>query len=131
MTNVATVQALFDAFANRDTVAIRRLFDPQIESVQNDGFPNGGRHVGADTVLKDVFARFGTEWSAWRAVVTEWLDAGETVVALGEYCGTHQATGRSMTAAFAHVYDVRDGRITRFRQYTDTALVRDTMQRTL
>ena len=129
MSNVRTVQALYDAFARRDADAIRRLFDPKIEWVQNAGFPNGGRHVGADTVLNEVFARFRTEWSSWGAVVTEWLDAGDMVVALGEYRGTHKTTGRSMTAAFAHVYDVRDGRITRFRQYTDTAVIRDAMSR--
>ena len=57
------------------------------------------------------------------AVVHEWLDAGETVVVLGEYRGTCWATGRSMTAAFAHVYKLRDDRIFRFQQYTDTAKV--------
>jgi uncharacterized protein len=128
MTNLQTVQTLYDAFARRDADAIRGLFHPRIEWVQNDGFPNGGRHVGADIVLNDVFARFRTDWSAWQALVTEWVDAGDTVVALGEYRGTHKATGRSMSAAFAHVYDVRDGRVTRFRQYTDTAVIRDAMR---
>jgi hypothetical protein len=127
MTNLQIVQQLYDAFARRDADAIRRIFHPQIEWVQNDGFPNGGRHVGADTVLNDVFARFRTDWSAWQAPVHEWLDAGDTIVAIGEYRGTHKATGRSMTAAFAHVYDLRDGRITCFRQYTDTAVIRDAM----
>ena len=128
MTNLQTIQALYDAFARRDTDTIRRLFHPQIEWVQNDGFPGGGRHVGADAVLNDVFAKFRADWSAWHAPVAEWLDAGETIVAIGEYRGTHKKTGRSMTAAFAHVYDVKDGRITRFRQYTDTAVVRDAMK---
>jgi len=43
----------------------------------------------------------------WQAVVHQWLDAGETIVALGEYRGVYKATGRSTTAAFAHVYDLR------------------------
>ena len=78
-------------------------------------------------MLNDVFAKFRVEWNSWRAVVHEWLDAGDTVVALGEYQGTHKATGKSTVAAFAHVYDVRGGRIVRFRQYTDTVKVRDAM----
>ncbi len=49
-------------------------------------------------------------------------------MALGEYRGTHKQTGRSTVAAFAHVYDLRDGRITRFRQYTDTAMVAEAMR---
>ena len=129
MSNVAVIRDLYAAFAARDVERIRRLFHPDIEWIQNEGFPGGGRHVGAHAVLNDVFAKFRAEWSSWAAPVHEWLDAGDTVVALGEYHGTHKGTGRSVVAAFAHVYDVRDGRITRFRQYTDTAMVRDAMGR--
>lgn len=121
--NLATVQSLYQAFAARDRARILELFHPEIEWIQNDGFPNGGRHVGATTVLDEVFARFRTEWESWQAVVDRWLDAGEAVVALGEYLGTHKVTGKSMRAAFAHVYWVREGRIVRFEQYTDTLRV--------
>jgi ketosteroid isomerase-like protein len=127
MTNVAIVQQLYDAFARRDAGAIRELFDAGIEWIQNEGFPGGGRHVGPDAVLNDVFAKFRVEWEWWRAVVHEWLVAGDTVIALGEYRGTHKATGKSTVAAFAHVYDLRGGRIVRFRQYTDTVKVRQAM----
>jgi ketosteroid isomerase-like protein len=127
VSNVSIIQDLYAAFAVRDVDQIRRLFDPQIEWNQNAGFPNGGRHVGADVVLNDVFGRFRSEWSAWKVVVHEYLDAGDVVIAIGDYHGTYKATGRSMTAAFAHVYDVRDGRITRFRQFTDTAMLRAAM----
>lgn len=128
MSNVQTVQRLYDAFARRDADTIRRLFHPDIEWIQNEGFPGGGRHVGADAVLNDVFAKFRVEWAEWKAVVVEWLAAGPTVIAIGEYCGTHKVTGRSAVAAFAHVYDLREGRIVRFRQYTDTAKVAEAMK---
>jgi uncharacterized protein len=120
---IPLVQRLYGAFAARDAAAIRDIFHPDIEWIQNDGFPNGGRHVGAETVLNEVFPRFRTEWSEWRVTIDEYLDASPTVIALGHYHGTHKATGRSMKAAFAHLYDVRDGRIVRFRQYTDTLMV--------
>ena len=59
--------------------------------------------------------------------MTEWIDAGDTVVALGAYAGTHAATGRSMRAAFAHVYRVESGRIVRFQQFTDTHALRSAL----
>jgi ketosteroid isomerase-like protein len=127
MTNLQLIQHLYTAFAARDTATLLQLFHPDIEWIQNDGFPNGGRHVGAATVLDDVFAKFRTDWSAWQAPVHQYLDAGDTIIALGEYRGTHKQTNKPMTAAFAHVYDVKDGRITRFRQYTDTAQIRAAM----
>lgn len=127
MNHLALVQRLYDAFAQRDWATIRELFAPDIEWIQNEGFPGGGRHIGTDAVLNTVFAKFRDEWDSWRAVVTEWLDAGDAIVALGEYRGTHRATGKIAVAAFAHVYEVREGRITRFRQFTDTAKIRDAM----
>jgi len=127
MNNVTLIQSLYDAFGKHDWPTIRKLLAPDIEWIQNEGFPGGGRHVGVDTVLENVLANFRTNWISWQAVVSEWLDAGQTIVALGEYRGTHRATGKSTVAAFAHVYEVRAGRIARFRQYTDTAMIRSAM----
>jgi ketosteroid isomerase-like protein len=123
MSNLATVQGMYRALGRGDLAAVREIFDPAIEWIQCEGFPGGGRYVGADAVLSGVFAKFGADWVDWQAVVHQWLDAGETVVALGEYRGTYKATAKSTIAAFAHVYDVRGGRIVRFRQYADTAKV--------
>lgn len=123
MSNVDVVKKMYEAFGRRDRDAILALFAPDIEWVQNEGFPGGGRHVGAEAVLKDVFAKFRQVWDVWQAPVSEWLDAGEVVVAVGEYRGTYKATGRSMTAAFAGLYRVRGGRIVQFRQFTDTAKI--------
>lgn len=125
---LAIVRAMYDAFGRRDTDEVRRLLDPEIEWVQNEGFPDGGRHVGVEAVLEGVFARFRREWRAWRAHVEEWHEAGGTVIAIGAYRGVNIATSRHVDAAFAHVYDVRDGRIVRFRQFTDTALIERAMR---
>jgi ketosteroid isomerase-like protein len=125
MTNLAVVQKMYRALARKDLGAVREIFHPEIEWIQNAGFPGGGRNVGADAVLQGVFVRFGADWLDWQADVQQWLDAGETIVALGQYRGTFKATGKSTNAAFAHVYDLKDGKIVRFRQYADTATVRD------
>ena len=42
-------------------------------------------------MLTDVFAKFREEWDMWQAVVSEWLDAGEAIIAIGEYRGTLKA----------------------------------------
>lgn len=126
--NLQIVQQLYLAFAKKDRETILRIFSPDIEWVQNEGFPGGGRHLGATAVLDGVFARFRVEWETWEAPVHEWLDAGDTIVAIGEYRGKHKQTGKSMRAAFAHVYRVSNGRITRFQQFTDTAMVAAAMR---
>jgi hypothetical protein len=49
------------------------------------------------------------------------------VVSLGAYSGTFKATGKAMTAPFAHAWIVRGDRISRFIQYTDTIKIREAM----
>jgi hypothetical protein len=121
--NLEIVQRLYEAFAARDRETIIEIFDPEIVWIQNKGFPGGGTHVGAESVLRDVFAPFRVHWESWEADVSRWIEDGEIVVALGEYRGVNKATGKSMKAAFAHAYWICDSRIVRFQQYTDTLMV--------
>lgn len=100
---------------------MRRLLHPDVEWIQCAGFPGGGRWKGVDAVFEKVFGALSSAWSTWRAEVDEVLDAGDEIVVLGKYAGTHAATGKSMTALFAHVYRVEAGRVVRLRQITDTA----------
>ncbi len=130
MSNLEIVKRLYTAFRERDTNTILEIFDPKIEWIQNEGFPGGGRHVGSDTVINDVFAKFRHDWETWQVVVDEWLDAGDAIIALGEYRGTHKSTSKSMTAAFAHVYKLKNSRVVRFQQYTDTLKIASAIQPT-
>jgi ketosteroid isomerase-like protein len=50
------------------------------------------------------------------------------VVSLGTYSGTFKKTGRSFSAAFAHVWTVRGDKLARFNMHTDTAKVLEAMQ---
>ncbi len=118
--NVGKVRDLYTAFSERDEMSIRRLLHEDIEWIQCRGFPGGDHHHGIDAVVKKVYDGLQREWNDWRVDIDELLDAGGSVVALGRYSGKHVETGRSMDAVFAHVYDIEGGKITRFRQYTDT-----------
>jgi ketosteroid isomerase-like protein len=123
--SLGVVKSLYEALAAQDEVRIMDLLHPEVEWIQNEGFPGGGRRLGAKTVLSEVFGRLARDWEGWGADVQEWLDvpAQGTVIALGAYRGTCRRTGRPMRAVFAHVYRVMDGRIYRFEQYTDTAKI--------
>ncbi|MFL6260369.1 MAG: nuclear transport factor 2 family protein [Thermoanaerobaculia bacterium] len=123
--NLGVVKSFYEALAAQDEIRILDILHPDVEWIQNEGFPGGGRRLGAKTVLTEVFGRLARDWEGWGADVQEWLDvpAEGTVMALGVYHGTCRRTGRSMRAVFAHVYRVQDGRIYRFEQYADTAKI--------
>jgi ketosteroid isomerase-like protein len=122
VTPLEAVQTLYRAFAVRDRNVIFELLHDQVEWVQNEGFPGGGRHVGAVHVLDDVLSQFRRDWTDFGAHVQEWIADGDRVVAIGEYRGTFSTTGCPVVAAFAHVYTVTNSKIVRFRQFTDTAM---------
>lgn len=125
--NVEAAREMYRLFERRDNEGIRNLFAPDIKWIQMEGFPGGGRYVGADAIFDGVFFGFREEWEGWRAVVETFLDAGKSVVVLGFYEGTYMNTGRSTRAEFAHVLEFENDRIARFVQYTDTFKVAEAM----
>ena len=51
----------------------------------------------------------------------EFVAQGDKVVVLGHYVWHVKATGKVWESDFAHVVSVRDGKVRRFQEYTDTA----------
>lgn len=122
MSNLEIVQRSYDAFERGDLAAVLTDLDPEIEWHQAQGLPHGGLYRGRDEVSRNVFEPLDAEWwSEFSAVPDEFLDAGEQVVALGRYRGTAKGTGKLLDVPFVHVWTLRDGRATRFRQFLDTA----------
>lgn len=123
--NVDVVRSAYDAFAAGDVPAVLAVMDPRIEWNEAENFPyaDGNPYVGPSAVAEGIFARIGEEWEYWSLAIDDLLDAGENVVALGRYQAKHAETGSELDAQFAHVWWLRNGKVTRFQQYVDTAQV--------
>lgn len=126
--NMQAVRELYDLFATKNFEQIRPLFHKKIKWNQMKGFPNGGEYVGADEIFSHVFKGFEDQWTNWEAQVNEFLDAGDDIVVTGKYKGTYNKSGKSLEADFIHRYTFQQGLITKFKQYTDTALFAATMK---
>ena len=125
--NLETIRAGYGAFARGDVPAVLALLAPDVSWTEAEGFPYGGTYSGPDAVLKGVFMKLGTEWDGFSAVPHEFVAQGDTVIALGQYGGKYKITGKSFSAPFAHAWEFRNGKIVRFRQYTDTVLVQNAL----
>ncbi len=79
--------------------------------------------LGPQKVLEGLLMPLTAEWSVFALVPAEYVADGDRVVSLGRFTAVHRATGKSVDAAYAHIWTVRDGRIARFRQYIDTLAV--------
>ncbi|MBW8813621.1 MAG: nuclear transport factor 2 family protein [Caulobacterales bacterium] len=122
--NKDIIQATYEAAPEAKVQRLREALAPDAVWTEAAGFPYGGTYVGPDAILANVFHRLATEWDGYKAEVHTYLEDGDQVAAFGRYSGTYRATGRSMTAAFAHLYRLEDGRIVRMEQVVDSAMVR-------
>jgi ketosteroid isomerase-like protein len=91
------------------------------------GFPYAGTYVGFEAIAANVFERLAAEWIDYQAEAHTYLEDGDKVAAFGVYSGTYRATGKAMTATFAHLYTLKDGKIVSMEQYIDSAVVRRAM----
>jgi len=120
--NVAIVRALYEAFGKGDIPGVLGKFDQKIEWREAENFIYADRnpYVGPNAILEGVFLRFVSEWTDFTVSPDSIIDAGEQVVTLGTYSGTHKKTGKSVRAQMVHVWNMSDGKAVRFQQYTDT-----------
>lgn len=122
MSNLDPVRALYAAFASGDMPAALATMAADIVWNEAENYPYADRnpYIGPEAIVMGVFARIGGDWDGFAAISDELIDGGDTVVSLGHYSGTSKATGKKMRAQFAHVFRVKNGKISGFQQYADT-----------
>ena len=128
--NTDLARKLYDAFAAGDIESVMGAMDPNIEWFEAEGNPYdpGGPFVGPQGILDGLFVRLGTEWDDFRVTPKEFRETDSGVVVEGRYTGVYKETGKAMDAEFAHVWKLKDGKITTFKQYTDTHQMQQVLQ---
>lgn len=127
MSNGDIVRGLYDAFAKGDIPTILSAFDEGIEWTEAAGSLYGGTYRGANGIVEGVFMKLGSEWDGYAAVPHKVVADGDDVVVTGTYTGKYLATGKSMEVSFAHEWTLRDGKVVRFVQHTDTKAMADSI----
>ncbi len=121
--NLDLIRATYEGSSEENGRNLMAVLHPEVEWTEAEGFPYAGTYVGVDALMAGVFARLGSEWTGYKAEVHTYIADGDRVAAFGVYSGTYNATGKSMRSPFAHLYEVKDGKIRRMTQYVDTVLV--------
>jgi ketosteroid isomerase-like protein len=132
MDNVKFLRSLYDAFGRGDIPTVLGAMSPEIrwhQAESNPYRPNGEAWVGPEAILSNLFLKLGTEWDGFSVHPKSFHDAGDSVVVEARYSGTYKATGKSMDTQVCHVWNVKDGKITKFQQYVDTAKLHNVMSR--
>lgn len=130
MGNVELVKHVYDRFAHGDAAAVLAVFDDAIEFRLAEGHPyqlSRKPWVGKDAVTRNFFMRAAGEWEDWTVHPQRIIEATGAVVVEGRYTGTYKPTRRSMDLQICHVWTIRNGKITSFHQYLDTAQLQELM----
>ncbi len=122
--NVALVRKLYDAFGRGD---IRTILDNVTNDVEwtSEGpslVPWFGKRRGPTEVQGFFEALVGTEENI-KLTMDDFLAQDDGVAAFGRYKAKVKATGRDFDSPVAHLFRIRDGKVSRFLNFGDTALV--------
>lgn len=121
--NVAVMDGLYQAFAKGDVPAVRAVMDDKIVWNEAENFPYADRnpYLGPEAVLNGVFARIGAEWEYFNLTDIQLHDmSNNQVLATLRYKSKHKTTGKMIDSQTAHLWTLKDGKITAFQQFTDT-----------
>lgn len=119
----AIVETVYAAVAEGDMETFAGLMAADIVWNEAEGNPYADRnpYIGPDAVMSRIFARLGEEWDEFSATPNEYVAQGDRVVVFGRYKEVYKATGVALDIPFVHSWTVKDGKLARFQQYTDTA----------
>jgi uncharacterized protein len=115
--NVETVKAFMSAFEAGDRRIWREHFDPDVVwDTSATDMPSAGVYYGHDGI-EGFFREWLGAWTDYRMEVHEYIDAGNAVVVVFHQSGIGRGSGVRTERDFVGVYDLRDSKVVRFRQY--------------
>ena len=120
--NVTKVKAMYDAFGRGDVPAILSELAPDV-SWEFEGpsqIPYTGLRHGVEQVV-GFFEGIDSTEQDQKLVMNQYIADGNSVVSLGRYSCAVKATGKFFSTPVAHVWEFRDGKVTRWINYVNTA----------
>jgi uncharacterized protein len=126
--NLRTVEAVYAAFGRGDLGALLNTLGEDVvwEHPGPADIPWAGERRGRDEVAQFFIAvnqHLEVEQFAPRSFVTR----GDEVIVLGYERMRTRIGGRVYGTHWVHAFTVRDGRITGFREYTDTSAIAEAL----
>jgi|ERR671938_1485712 ketosteroid isomerase-like protein len=125
--NVEVVKGAYEAFGRRDIPGLLGMMTEDVDWFtygSPDAIPYAGQRNGRAEV-EGFFSTLAQTEDITHFEPREFIAQGDRVVVLGNYKGRVLANSRDYDVDWLHVFTVRDGRVTSFREYFDTAALAD------
>ncbi|WP_225730776.1 MULTISPECIES: nuclear transport factor 2 family protein [unclassified Nocardia] len=125
MSDLDIVKAFYTTIQSHDGTSVSDLLHPELEVRAAPGLPLGlgGAYAGPHDALTRLWGVVHQNFDMAPYDETCQRTTDGTVVVTGHYRGTARETGREFEAEFAHLWQVRDGKLFRLHQYVDTAVL--------
>lgn len=122
--NTDALQKGYDAFGRGDMDTIRSIWTDDFtwQGPDYEPLPQSGRFEGPDATF-EMFGRLMEKWDDMSVVPDEFIENGDTVVALGHVQARAKSGGEQVKVPFAHVWRMRDGKAERVQILEDTAVM--------
>lgn len=124
--NVTFIQSMYAAFGRGDVKTILENLDPAIQWESNGDpatIPWGGKRSGIAGALS-FFEALGGNLDFELFEPGQFFPSGDTVIVLGRTIARHKTGGGgAWQSEWVHVFSVRDGKVTRFQEFYDTAAI--------
>ena len=117
--NLQIVQEGYAAFGRGDIAALLETYADNIDWAMPgppDLIPYAGQRRGREQVAQ-FYSTFPATEEVEQMDLQDFISQGDKVLVFGHYRGRVKSTGRSYTKDFIHVVTMRDGKVTKFREY--------------
>jgi ketosteroid isomerase-like protein len=118
--NIDVVRQCYDALKAGDIQRMMSYFadDVDWDIPEVEGIPFTGKRHGRDQVAQ-FFELLGQMQESRGLEVQDCIAQGDKVVAIGHYAFTVKSTGLGYEADWASLFTVENGKVTRFKEFTD------------
>lgn len=123
--NLELVQGTYMAFANGDMSAILNAMAHDVDWLyvgRPEDVPFAGPRRGHGELM-ELFSSIGSTIDVLEFVPREMIPFNNGVLVLGHERARVKATGRVFETEWAHIFTIRDGKITKVREFYDTASI--------
>jgi ketosteroid isomerase-like protein len=120
--NIQKVEQMYAAFGKGDLPTLLNSVADNVDwqVLGPASIPQSGPHRGRKEV-ESFFGKVATSYDFQKFEPREFIAQDNTVVCLGYYAATLKKTGKRFEAEWAMAFTFRDGKVVKFREYTDTA----------
>ena len=130
--NIRIIDGLYKAFAEGDIPSVLEAMDKEIiwNEAEGNAYADGNPYVGPEAILNGVFARVGAEHEYFKLEDIELHEmSNNQVLATLRYDAKVKETGKTYNAQVAHLWTLKDGKVSAFQQYVDTRKLNEAMSK--